>query len=71
MKNNLKKIRGEKDLRQWQVAESVGISVRHYQALEYGDNVPNVHLAIRVADELGVKDIRDLFPINQENQKAK
>ena len=46
---------------QSQVAEEAGTSQQAYQRYEYGTRVPNVETAIRIADALGVKDLRELF----------
>lgn len=46
---------------QVQVAGESGIAVRLYQSYEYGACEPGVRQAIRIADALGVKDLRELF----------
>lgn len=46
---------------QAQVAKEAKTSARLYQDYEYGKREPGVHTAIRIADALGVKDLRDLF----------
>lgn len=46
---------------QVQVARESGIAVRLYQSYEYGSCEPGVRQAIRIADALGVKDLRELF----------
>lgn len=46
---------------QAQVAEEVGIKEQAYQKYEYGLSIPNVRTAIRIADSLGVVDLRELF----------
>lgn len=46
---------------QAQVAREAGVSEPMYQRYEYGQNVPNAMVAIRIADALGVTDLRELF----------
>lgn len=46
---------------QAQVAKEAGIAVRLYQYYEAGEKAPSVRTAIRIADTLGVADLRDLF----------
>lgn len=47
---------------QKQVATEVGIPEAVYQRYEYGKNEPGVRTAIRIADALGVIDLREIFP---------
>ena len=46
---------------QAQVAKEAGISEQAYQLYEYGKCTPGVRTAIRIADALGVTDLRELF----------
>lgn len=46
---------------QAQVAEEIGVSMQMYQRYEYGRCDPGVRTAIRIADALGVIDLRELF----------
>lgn len=57
----LKNARIRAGLTQAQLAESCGLAVQHYQRYEYGKVEPSVLVAIRIADALGVEDIRTLF----------
>jgi len=57
----LKNARIRAGLTQAQLAESCGLAVQHYQRYEYGKVEPRVLVAIRIADALGVEDIRTLF----------
>lgn len=57
----LKNARIRAGLTQAQLAESCGLAVQHYQRYEYGKVEPSVLVAIRIADALGVEDIRALF----------
>lgn len=60
--NNLKHYRQLKGISQDKLAKLADCTVRYYQDVEYGKCIPNVYLAIRLCDILGVKDIRDVFP---------
>lgn len=46
---------------QARVAKEVGVSEQMYQRYEYGRCDPSVRTAIRIADALGVIDLRELF----------
>ncbi len=46
---------------QTQVAKETKISEAQYQNIEYGKSEPGVRTAIRIADALGVENIRELF----------
>ena len=46
---------------QAQVAKEAKIGERLYQDYEYDKVEPGVRTAIRIADALGVKDLRELF----------
>lgn len=46
---------------QAQVAKEAGVSEVSYQLYEYDKREPGVRTAIRIADALGVKDLRKLF----------
>ena len=46
---------------QERVAKEAGIIVAQYQNVEYDKSTPNVRTAIRIADSLGVVDLRELF----------
>lgn len=50
---------------QAQVAKEIGISAQAYQRYEYGACEPTVRTAIRIADALHVKDLRQIFDTNQ------
>lgn len=55
--------RKERELKQWQLAQAVKISVRYYQKIEAGTNKPNVETAISIAENLGC-NVTDLFGKN-------
>lgn len=48
-------------LTQVQVAKQIGVSEVCYQCYESGKRTPRVDTAIKIADALGVKDLRELF----------
>ena len=50
---------------QLELAQKLGISLRTYQRIEYGEQKPNVHLVIRLQD-LFQKDIGEMI---KENDK--
>ena len=55
---------------QEQVAKDAGVSIAMYQRYEYDKSEPGVRTAIRIADALGVTDLRELFaaaPDDKEN----
>jgi putative transcriptional regulator len=58
--NNLNKIRIQKGKTQKDIADAVGMSRAHVQTIEYYKVSPNVHMALKIADYLGV-DINELF----------
>ena len=49
------------DKTQEQVAREAGICAQQYQKYEYGTREPGVRTAIRIADALGVSDLRELW----------
>ena len=56
---------------QAQVAKETGIAEAAYQRYEYGKNEPRVRTAIRIADVLGVEDLRTLFGDSISRQEPK
>ena len=52
MENGIKKRREELKLTQRQVAERAALREAQYQKYEYGETLPNVHTAIRLAEAL-------------------
>ena len=61
MDTRLKEIREASGKTQAQMAKETGVTVRAYQRYEHGEQRPNVRTAIRIADALGVKDVRVLW----------
>lgn len=57
----LQKAREKCGKTQVQVAKEAGTTEQAYQRYEYGSCEPGVRTAIRIADALGVKDLRELF----------
>ena len=53
---------------QEQVAKEANISDRAYQNYEYDMREPSVRTAIRIADALGVENIRELFGAATPNE---
>ena len=57
----LKATREKSGKTQAEVAKLAGVPEQAYQRYEYGQHEPGVTTAIRIADALGVGDIRELF----------
>ena len=58
MKTALRAAREKSGKTQAQVAKESQISEAQYQNIEYGNSVPTVRTAIRIADVLGVKSLK-------------
>lgn len=56
---------------QAQVAKESRIAERQYQDYEYDKREPGVRTAIRIADVLGVEDLRKLFGDSISRQEPK
>lgn len=50
----IKKYRIEKGYTQEYIANQLNISLRYYQAIEYGKSIPNVILGLKLSHILGV-----------------
>ncbi|MBO6293826.1 MAG: helix-turn-helix transcriptional regulator [Selenomonas sp.] len=61
MHTAMKELRIQKGITQRDMARKVGISESVYQLYEYGKREPKARTAIRIADALGVMDIRSLW----------
>ena len=71
MKNSkLQAAREKSGKTQAQIAREVGVTVRAYQYYETNEKDPGVRTAIRIADALGVVDLRELFEAHEEGDKA-
>ena len=64
MRQNLQTARKAKGMTQQQVAEWLGISVRHYQRIECGQNCGSFEIWDNLEDLLGVHQrvLRDMSP---------
>lgn len=67
MEGLLKKMRTEKNLTQEELARKIGVTTQGYQLMEYGKRIPSVRTAIRIADALGVHDLRTLWDSSPHN----
>lgn len=56
---------------QAQVAKETGVTERAYQYYESDEKEPGVRTAIRIADVLGVEDLRKLFGDSISRQEPK
>ena len=68
MNGALKKLRTDKRMTQAEIANRAGITEVTYQLYEYGKRTPNIRTAIRIADVLGVHDLRTLWDGNPIQQ---
>jgi DNA-binding XRE family transcriptional regulator len=57
----IEEFRKSKRILQREMADMLGLSERQYQRIEKGDCSPNAWEAIRIADRLGVQDLRLLW----------
>ena len=60
----IEQYRRKKRVLQKEMADMLGLSERQYRRIEKGDCSPNAWEAIRIADRLGVKDLRLLWSCN-------
>lgn len=61
MQTAMKELRTQKGITQRDMARMVGISESVYQLYEYGKREPKARTAIRIADALGIQDVRSLW----------
>lgn len=54
---------------QVEVAEKANITERSYQRYESGERVPSVYTAQLIAEALGVKNVNEIFPLSEYQQK--
>lgn len=59
--DTLKRLRKSKGLTLKALAEKLNIPVRTYQRYESGERKPDIQTAIRIADTLGVSDVRVIW----------
>jgi DNA-binding XRE family transcriptional regulator len=57
----IEQYRRKKRVLQREMADMLGLSERQYRRIEKGDCSPNAWEAIRIADRLGVQDLRLLW----------
>lgn len=57
----IEEFRKSKRILQREMADMLGLSERQYRRIEKGDCSPNAWEAIRIADRLGVQDLRLLW----------
>lgn len=69
MNMKLRAARDKSGMTQSQVAERSKVGERLYQDYEYGKREPGVRTAIRIADTLGVLDVRQLWGGNPIEEK--
>lgn len=68
MKNkNLIKARNTAALTQSEIARKIGITDTGYMNYEHGKREPKVSTAIKIADALGVENLRELWSCNNPN----
>lgn len=63
MKLTIKDFRMRKKLKQSDLAKAAGITVTSYQRIEYGTQRPSLDTALKIADALGVQDLRELWTV--------
>lgn len=66
MVKNLRLLQARTEMRltQKEMATLLGLSIRGYQQLETYGMLPNLKAAIRIADALGVTDLRKLWNVD-------
>lgn len=65
MKNDkLKAARRKSGKTQKQVAKETGIAEIAYRTYERGTRTPSVFTAIKIADTLGIKDLREIWKLS-------
>lgn len=61
LENQLKAIRLAQRKQQGEIADSAGVSRRTYIRYEKGSVLPNPASAIRIADALGIDNLREIW----------
>ena len=64
MDTKLKAMRISRKMTQAAVAKACGVNTLSYQRYESEERIPNVRTAIRIADALGISDVRTLWGCN-------
>ena len=66
MRKNLKKARRSAGLTQQQIADKIGITLRHYQKIEYAETLGSISIWDSLEDLLGIHQ-RKLREIQEKN----
>jgi hypothetical protein len=61
MNNRLRILREERELRQVDVAQRADVVLKMYRRYECHNMLPNVLTAIRIADALEIRDLREIW----------
>ena len=61
LENRLKEIRLQQEKQQEEIADLAGVSRRTYIRYENGSISPNLVSAFRIADALGIDNLRDIW----------
>lgn len=69
MRNNLKNARKNKGLTQAQISRLSNISERQYRRIESGEQTPSVDVALLIAQALDIDNVKEIFPLQQNNTK--
>ena len=67
MKNRLEELRNARDIRQEELADTLGVSRQTIGSLENGRYNPSILLAFKIARYFGMQ-IEDIFIYEEENQ---
>lgn len=65
MKNNLEKIRNKLKISQEQLARLINVSSTTIRNIEKNRSIPSVDIAIKIKKILKVKDIEEIFEIEE------
>ena len=71
MKNRIQEKRKASGLTQERLAKQIHTTTRYLQKIESGGSIPNVVTVIKIADALGIADIRELFPVGDTNEEKR
>lgn len=69
MRTNLKNARKNKGLTQAQISRLSNISERQYRRIESGEQTPSVDVALLIAQALDIDNVKEIFPLQQNNTK--
>ena len=73
MRENLKRARKEKGLTQQQMADKLGINIRYYKQIEYGERIGSIQIWDELEDITGIhqrtlREISENHPGKASNQ---